>query len=98
MQSNITLLTLFILGFFGGTHCVGMCGGLSSAFALQLPNHIKRIYFILLMNIGRLFSYVLIGALMGALSQMGSFLHQAYPVQLILLMFANLLLFFRDSK
>lgn len=94
MQSNITLLTLFILGFFGGTHCVGMCGGLSSAFALQLPNHIKRIYFILLMNIGRLFSYVLIGALMGALSQMGSFLHQAYPIQLILLMCANLLLFF----
>lgn len=92
MQSNITLLTLFILGFFGGTHCVGMCGGLSSAFALQLPSHIKRIYFIVLMNLGRLISYVFIGALMGALSKMGSFLHQAYPIQLILLILANILL------
>ena len=37
MNGDITLLTLFLLGFFGGGHCVGMCGGLSSAFALQLP-------------------------------------------------------------
>ncbi|WP_238373999.1 sulfite exporter TauE/SafE family protein, partial [Kingella kingae] len=73
---STTLLTLFLLGFFGGTHCVGMCGGLSSAFALQLPPHIKRIWLILLLNIGRIASYVTIGALMGALSGAGSVLAQ----------------------
>ncbi len=61
MFADVSFLTLFILGFFGGTHCVGMCGGLSSAFALQLPPHIPRIVLIVLMNVGRLCSYVLIG-------------------------------------
>jgi len=42
MTDSVSFLTLFLLGFFGGGHCVGMCGGLSSAFALQLPPHIGR--------------------------------------------------------
>lgn len=92
MQQEITLLTLFILGFFGGTHCVGMCGGLSSAFALQLPAHIKRSWLIILMNLGRISSYMVIGALMGALSQMGSVLQRTHTLQQILLITANILL------
>lgn len=93
MSSNeITLITLFLLGFFGGTHCVGMCGGLSSAFALQLPLQINRITLILLMNIGRIGSYVAIGILMGALSQIGFFLDQTRSIQMILFIFSNLLL------
>lgn len=87
-----TLLTLFLLGFFGGTHCVGMCGGLSSAFALQLPPHISRIKLIILMNLGRIGSYVLIGTLMGALSQATFFLDYTQTVQMVLLMAANILL------
>jgi len=58
MNQEITFLTLFLLGFFGGTHCVGMCGGLSSAFALQLPPHLNRIGLIVLLNLGRISSYV----------------------------------------
>lgn len=89
---STTLLTLFLLGFFGGTHCVGMCGGLSSAFALQLPPHIKRIWLILLLNIGRIASYVTIGALMGALSGAGSVLAQTSSLQIGLFVCANVLL------
>lgn len=92
MNDSITLLSLFLLGFLGGTHCVGMCGGLSSAFVLQLPPHIKRVWLIVLMNIGRISSYVFIGVLMGALSQMGSFLEHTRIVQLVLLVAANILL------
>lgn len=91
-MQQTTLFTLFLLGFFGGTHCVGMCGGLSSAFALQLPPHISRIKLIFLLNIGRLTSYVLIGALMGALSQMGNLLNMAHGWQQGLLVMANILL------
>lgn len=87
-----TLLSLFLLGFFGGTHCVGMCGGLSSAFALQLPPHIRRVWLILLMNCGRIASYVLIGALMGLLSGMGSLLNETHTLQMVLLVLANILL------
>lgn len=92
MFADVSFLTLFILGFFGGTHCVGMCGGLSSAFALQLPPHIPRIVLIVLMNVGRLCSYVLIGVLMGALSQLGLVLDETRSVQMVLFVLANGLL------
>ena len=88
----MTLFTLFLLGFFGGTHCIGMCGGLSSAFALQLPPHIGRIWLIILMNFGRLTSYAVIGALMGVLSQMGEWLPATRNIQMILFIAANMLL------
>lgn len=94
MQQELTLLTLFILGFFGGTHCIGMCGGLSTAFALHIPPHIKRIWLIILINLGRISSYILIGTLMGALSQAGSLLHHTHLIQTILFIFANILLLF----
>lgn len=92
MLQETTLLTLFLLGFLGGTHCVGMCGGLSSAFVLQLPPHISRIKLILLLNLGRLGSYALIGALMGALSQSTLLLNETRLFQMILFVAANVLL------
>ncbi|MDK4689289.1 sulfite exporter TauE/SafE family protein [Kingella negevensis] len=92
MIEPMSLLTLFLLGFFGGTHCVGMCGGLSTVFALQLPPHIRRIWLIILMNLGRICSYVLVGMLMGALSQIGSFLVHTHALQVGLFVCANVLL------
>ncbi len=92
MNGEMTLFTLFLLGFFGGGHCVGMCGGLSSAFALQLPPHINRFSLIVLLNLGRISSYVLIGALMGLLGQAGMLLDDTRTVQLVLLAAANMLL------
>ena len=94
MIGQITVLTLFLLGFFGGGHCVGMCGGLSSAFALQLPPHIHRFWLILLLNIGRITSYVIIGVLMGAIGQIGISLDETRWLQNGLYVAANLLLLF----
>ncbi|QEY26296.1 sulfite exporter TauE/SafE family protein [Neisseria zalophi] len=92
MSSDITFFTLFLIGFFGGGHCVGMCGGLSSAFALQLPPHINRFWLILLLNSGRISSYVLIGFLVGLLGQIGISLDQTRWLQNGLFVAANLLL------
>ncbi|UOO81209.1 sulfite exporter TauE/SafE family protein [Uruburuella testudinis] len=92
MNGDITLLTLFFIGFFGGGHCVGMCGGLSSAFALQLPPHIHRFWLILLLNSGRISSYVLIGVLLGGLGQIGISLDQTRWLQNSLFAAANILL------
>ena len=92
MNGEMTLFTLFLLGFFGGGHCVGMCGGLSSAFALQLPPYINRFSLIVLLNLGRISSYVLIGTLMGLLGQAGMLLDDTRTVQLVLLAAANMLL------
>lgn len=92
MNGDLTLLTLFLIGFFGGGHCVGMCGGLSSAFALQLPPHIRRFWLILLLNSGRISSYVLIGILMGSLGQIGLSLDETRWLQNGLFVAANVLL------
>ena len=58
MLHSVSLLSLLLIGFLGGGHCVGMCGGLASAFALQLPPHIGRIKLIVLLNVGRISIYV----------------------------------------
>ena len=94
MNGDITLLTLFLLGFFGGGHCVGMCGGLSSAFALQLPPGLNRAGLIVLLNLGRISSYVFIGLLVGAIGQVGISLDQTRWLQNGLYLSANLLLLF----
>ena len=94
MNGDITLLTLFLLGFFGGGHCVGMCGGLSSAFALQLPPGLNRAGLIVLLNLGRISSYVFIGLLVGAIGQISISLDQTRWLQNGLYLSANLLLLF----
>ena len=92
MSSDLSILTLFLLGFFGGGHCVGMCGGLSSAFALQLPPHLNRLGLIVLLNLGRITSYVFIGLLLGAIGQAGISLDNTRTLQNILYLAANVLL------
>ncbi len=65
------LLTAFVMGLLGGTHCVGMCGGLSSAFTYALPEASRRgialVGWQLLYNAGRLLTYMLLGLLAGIL-------------------------------
>ncbi len=33
----IALLPIFLIGLLGGVHCVGMCGGIVSAFSIATP-------------------------------------------------------------
>lgn len=68
------LLLVMALGFVGSFgHCVGMCGPLAASFALaqssDQPVHWqKQLHFHVLLNLGRILSYGLIGAALGALS------------------------------
>lgn len=63
------LWTAFSLGFIGSAHCAGMCGPL----ALALPaNGNTRVLFLtgrLAYNLGRIVTYVSLGALVGLLGQ-----------------------------
>ncbi len=34
----IALLPIFVIGLLGGVHCVGMCGGIVSAFSIATPS------------------------------------------------------------
>lgn len=36
-MTSLALLPIFLIGLFGGVHCVGMCGGIVSAFSVATP-------------------------------------------------------------
>ena len=61
------LTAAFLLGLFSSAHCVGMCGGIMGALSIAIPAKAKvRRWLILLgYNLGRIFSYALMGALVG---------------------------------
>lgn len=63
MLDWLLLIALGFLGSFG--HCLGMCGPLAVAFSLSC-SHLFRFH--LLLNLGRIFSYALVGGLLGAIS------------------------------
>jgi len=63
------LLSAFLLGFLGSTHCLGMCGGLSSALGLNTQPSLTTSTFptlLLAYNVGRIFSYCIAGLIVGA--------------------------------
>lgn len=67
----LDLLLILVIGFFGSFgHCVGMCGPLATAFSLSHQNPPKwqqQLSFHILLNLGRLVSYALVGAAIGSL-------------------------------
>ncbi len=72
MDVTISNIAAFAVGFFGGVHCVGMCGGIVGALSFGLPEDRRQrlrgnLPFLLLYNLGRIGSYTLAGAIVGGL-------------------------------
>lgn len=70
----LDLLLIFVLGFLGSFgHCAGMCGPLTVALALSQQDRDRSgdrfngLQFHLLLNLGRLLSYLLVGGILGGL-------------------------------
>lgn len=86
-MSSLSIGAAFLLGLFGSLHCLGMCGGISSAFGFkrQASNSLLLSY-----NLGRILSYGLLGAVAGLLGHSLSIL--APEIQWVLRAIAGLLL------
>ncbi len=89
---ELNLISVFLVGLLGGTHCVGMCGGIVGALSLQLPNQAPQWRFHLAYSTGRIASYVLVGAIAGAAGASSLLLANILPVKQVLYLLANLLL------
>ncbi len=67
------LFTAWMTGLLGGTHCIGMCGGISAALTFALPADMRtgpRLFaYQLAYNFGRLLTYGFLGVLVGLLGQ-----------------------------
>ncbi len=89
-------LAVFLIGLLGGVHCAGMCGGIVSALSLQAPRSAAKpaspLPLHLAYNLGRIASYSMAGALMGAIGSLGLLLNNWLPVQMILYVGANLMM------
>jgi hypothetical protein len=84
-----SFLALLLVGLLGGTHCVGMCGGIVGALAMGAPAHCSLL---LAYNAGRILSYAAAGAIAGALGQASITLAGQLPLRSILYLLANLML------
>jgi uncharacterized protein len=90
-------IAVFLIGLLGGVHCVGMCGGIVSALSIQAGVQAARpsrstLTMHLAYNLGRISSYTIAGALVGALGSVGLLLNDVLPVQMALYVAANLML------
>jgi sulfite exporter TauE/SafE len=63
MNGELLLPAAFLAGFFGSTHCIGMCGAIVVLFEQQVAGSFSRR---LAYNGGRLGFYALLGAVAGA--------------------------------
>lgn len=87
--SSSGYLSLFLIGLLGGTHCIGMCGGIVGALSMGGP---ARFVLHLAYNSGRIASYAAAGAVAGALGGLSLTLSGQLPVRMILYVLANLML------
>jgi sulfite exporter TauE/SafE len=89
---ELSLVSAFLAGLLGGVHCAGMCGGLVSAFALGLPGGRRALGLQLACNLGRVATYVSLGAFAGAAGAGTLLFARALPAQTVLFAAANLML------
>ena len=70
MTLDITILSAFLVGLLGSTHCLGMCGGIVSALTFSVRADLRRSAwtlspYLLAYNAGRISSYVIAGLIAG---------------------------------
>jgi len=88
-------ITALIVGLLGGVHCLGMCGGVVGGLTFSLESRVQTSWFKmmpyqLLYNIGRISSYMIIGAIFGALGAGLGSLATFLPAQQLLQVVAGL--------
>ncbi len=82
----------FLIGLLGGVHCIGMCGGIVGALTVQMPGRRRLWSLHLAYSSGRIASYAVAGAIMGMIGSIGLFFDHILPMQMLLYVFANLIL------
>jgi sulfite exporter TauE/SafE len=97
LTASIPYLTAFIAGLFGGVHCVGMCGGVTGAMVFGVPEEKRQktsslFAYIVNYNLGRIVTYTLLGAVIGAVGAKGGDVISAYGGWIWLRVLAGILM------
>ena len=91
-MTDFSIFAVFMVGLLGGVHCLGMCGSIVGIFTAQVPKERSRWPFHLAYSSGRILSYLVAGALVGAVGQAGLLMRDAVPVQHLLFALSSLML------
>lgn len=88
-------ITALLVGLLGGVHCLGMCGGVVGGLTFSLETRVqtswwKMLPYQLLFNVGRISSYMIIGAIFGAFGVTLGSLVTFMPAQQLLQLLAGL--------
>ncbi len=72
MLTESLFISAFFMGLLGGTHCVGMCGGIVSGLTMGLPENERNkrnrlLTYLISYNSGRILSYAIAGAVVATL-------------------------------
>ena len=86
INSNTSLIMLFVIGLLTSIHCISMCGAINLLASNSIKKDIKKP---ILYNLGRLTSYTLIGGIVG---QLGSVISINENVQGIIILFASIVM------
>src|SRR5512138_3272171 len=89
---EFSLIAVFMVGLLSGVHCLGMCGSIVGIFTAQVPKDSVRWPFHLAYSSGRIASYAIAGALVGAAGQAGLLMRDAVPVQHLLFALSSMML------
>ncbi|MHB1331952.1 MAG: sulfite exporter TauE/SafE family protein [Sulfuriferula sp.] len=89
---EISYLSVFLVGLLGGVHCVGMCGGIVTALSLSSATNRPAVPTLLAYNFGRVTSYALAGAIVGAIGASTLLLNRFMPAERVLYGLANVML------
>ncbi|PKG58130.1 cytochrome biogenesis protein [Shewanella sp. Choline-02u-19] len=71
-MNDYSVFGAFLVGIMGAGHCIGMCGGLVGALSANLPQNdgsnrlVNQLGYLFSYNSGRIISYTMAGALVGA--------------------------------
>lgn len=71
-MTELSLVSIFLVGLVGGVHCIGMCGGIVTAFSFAIPKGDPQLPYLFAYHIGRISSYTMAGFITGFLGQVFS--------------------------
>ncbi|MBT7002479.1 MAG: sulfite exporter TauE/SafE family protein, partial [Candidatus Thioglobus sp.] len=91
------LISVFLMGLLGGVHCLSMCGGVVGMLTASLPEQVrsdsKQIsLYHFNYNLGRILSYILLGAIFGLIGELLSNMLQMSVFDKVLRIFSGVLM------
>ncbi|HIJ23236.1 MAG TPA: sulfite exporter TauE/SafE family protein [Gammaproteobacteria bacterium] len=95
MLTESLLFSAFLMGLLGSTHCAGMCGGIVSALTIGIEQQQRKQHiatYLVAYNSGRIFSYMVAGALIASIGNILGVIADAIIVRQLLTLFSASLL------